>query len=109
MANIRKVIAGKMGGKKVGYLARDIISHRPYDFGVSTRRYKRTGRFVYRKDGSGHRAGEEWAERKQINPHSTVTKYSKNSPSFDEGVYTYKEREKAKRVINPNLQDNLKE
>jgi hypothetical protein len=81
--------------KKKGYGARDAISHRKYSRKVSIGRFKRTGQFSYRKDGSGHLAGEEWGRKKAIDPHSRITKYSKNSPSFDEGVYTYKARERA--------------
>lgn len=45
--------------------------------------------------GSGHKAGEEWGDRKDINPTSPTTKYSKNSPSFDEGVLLSKAKRKA--------------
>ena len=84
----RQQIAKKM----VGYQRRDSISHRKYDRTTSINRYKRTGKFVYVKDGSGHRAGEKWGDDKEINPDSTITKYSKNSPSFDEGVYLSKKK-----------------
>src|SRR4051812_29020985 len=40
--------------------------------------------------GSGHKAGESWGEKKQIDPNSKVRKYSKRSPSFDQGVDNYK-------------------
>ena len=40
--------------------------------------------------GSGHDAGENWGSKKNIDPNSTVRKYSKNSPSFDQGVMRYK-------------------
>lgn len=87
-----------------GYQARDSGTHRKYDFGASTRRYKRTGTIIYRgkgsAKGSGHAAGEKWGETKEINPESKATKYSKNSPSFDEGVYLYKEKTKSKALIN---------
>jgi len=102
---MRKIIAGKMNRGRgrpkrgVGYQARDKGTHRLYNWGTSIARYKRTGKWSYRNGGLGHRAGEEWGRKKQINPDSTVTKYSKNSPSFDEGVYQYKEAEKAKKVI----------
>ena len=78
-----------------GYAARDKITHRKYNFKTSIRRYKKTGKFTYRGNGSGHRAGEEWANRKNIDPNSRVTKYGKNSPSFDEGVYRSKQLRKA--------------
>lgn len=45
--------------------------------------------------GSGHQAGEGWGELKHIDPTSSVRKYSKNSPSFDEGVWRYKSKQKA--------------
>lgn len=85
--------------KKVGYQARDAGTHRTYSFSASVKRYKKTGKFLNRKDGSGHLAGERWGEDKQINPESTVTKYSKNSPSFDEGVYKYKSLQRAKKQL----------
>lgn len=40
--------------------------------------------------GSGHQAGEGWGEKKKIDPNSPIRKYSKNSPSFDQGVNNYK-------------------
>lgn len=86
--------------KKVGYNRRDAISHRKYNRGVSIRRYKRTGKFKNVGTGSGHRAGEKWGEQKNINPQSRITKYSKNSPSFDEGVYQHKQKVKAKALLN---------
>lgn len=54
------------------------------------RKFKKTGKFSFRKDGSGHTAGEDWGKKKGIDPNSTVKRYSKNSPSFDEGVHQYK-------------------
>ncbi len=82
-----------------GYAGRDPISHRKYSFHSSVRRFKKTGQFAFRGKGalagSGHRAGESWGESKQIDPDSRVQKYSKNSPSFDEGVYQYKQKAKA--------------
>lgn len=48
---------------------------------------------VYRghgKKGSGHHAGEGWGDKKKIDPSSPIRKYSKNSPSFDQGVRNYK-------------------
>ncbi len=87
-----------------GYQARDKISHRTYNRKTSLNRYKKTGKFNYVGTkvgnkvvyGLGHKAGEEWAERKGINPTSITRKYSKNSPSFDEGVHKYKESSKKK-------------
>lgn len=85
--------------KKKGYAARDAISHRKYSRKTSINRFKKTGKFTYRgigaKKGSGHEAGRKWGEAKGIDPSSRVRKYSKNSPSFDEGVYQYKSRKKA--------------
>lgn len=79
-----------------GYGGRDSISHRRYKFSTAINRLKRTKQFTFRgkgtQEGSGHLAGEKWAEDKEINPESETTKYSKNSPSFDEGVYIYKSR-----------------
>lgn len=85
-----------------GYKGRDKISHRRYSFKTSTNRYKNTGKFTYRGTkmgkkivyGLGHKAGEEWGAKKEIDPSSQIRKYSKNSPSFDEGVYKYKESKK---------------
>jgi hypothetical protein len=80
--------------KKVGY-------QRPgYKWSKSISRFKKTGSFkkvgtmvgktkVY---GLGHKAGEEWGDKKDISPTSQQRRYSKNSPSFDEGVYRSKER-----------------
>lgn len=45
--------------------------------------------------GSGHRAGENWGDAKEIDPESKIRKYSKNSPSFDEGVKMSKAKRKA--------------
>jgi hypothetical protein len=86
--------------KAVGYKARDSGTHRRYSFAASIRRYKRTGRMVYRGNGSGHRAGEAWGEKKNIDPDSPVQRYSKNSPSFDEGVWKYKRNRKLQALVN---------
>ncbi len=87
-----------------GYKGRDPISHRQYNRKTAINRFKKTGNFTYRGTkvggkivyGLGHAAGENWAEKKQIDPKSRATKYSKNSPSFDEGVYKYKQSAKSK-------------
>lgn len=83
-----------------GYKGRDSVSHRKYSFKTATNRYQRTKKFTYRGKGSlkgsGHRAGESWGAQKSIDPESRVRKYSKNSPSFDEGVWKYKEGAKRK-------------
>lgn len=85
-----------------GYKGRDKVSHRTYSRKTSLARFKKTGNFTYRGTkiggkviyGLGHQAGENWGENKKIDPTSRVTKYSKNSPSFDEGVWKYKESKK---------------
>lgn len=79
-----------------GYQARDKVGHRKYSFKTAVARFKKTGSFTYRGTGSGHRAGEAWGEKKGIDPDSRVQKYSKNSPSFDEGVHQYKSKAKSK-------------
>jgi len=79
-----------------GYRGADPVTHRLYNRATSIRRFKRDGAFANRWDGSGHRAGERWGEEKNIDPKSQVRRYSKNSPSFDEGVYTYKKIKGAK-------------
>lgn len=89
--------------KKVGYAGRDSVSHRTYNRKTSINRFKKTGKFTYRGTkvggktvyGLGHAAGENWAAKKEIDPKSQVRKYSKNSPSFDEGIYQYKSKKKA--------------
>lgn len=94
--------------KLKGYKARDPISHRTYNRSASLNRYKKTGKFTYRGTkignkvvyGLGHKAGEDWGARKDIDPNSKIRKYSKNSPSFDEGVYKYKESVKGKALNN---------
>lgn len=86
--------------KQVGYQARDSVSHRTYDRKASIRRFLKSGRFTYRGTkigkrtiyGLGHKAGENWGDKKNIDPESKETKYSKNSPSFDEGVYLSKKK-----------------
>jgi len=88
--------------KKVGYKGRDPVSHRTYSRKASLARFNKTGKFTYRGTkvgnqviyGLGHKAGENWGEAKSIDPTSRVRKYSKNSPSFDEGVWKYKESKK---------------
>jgi len=86
-----------------GYKARDTISHRKTNLYALRRRFK-GGNITYRGKGrlrgSGHRAGQKWGEAKGIDPTSRVIKYSKNSPSFDEGVWQYKQRAKSKALTN---------
>ena len=89
---------------KKGYESRDAISHRRYSRKTALNRFKRTGKFTYKGTkvgnktvyGLGHKAGENWGAAKEIDPTSAVTKYSKNSPSFDEGVWKYKQQAKMK-------------
>lgn len=84
--------------RKAGYSGRDPITHRTYSRGAAVRRFMRTGQFSYRGTkvggkviyGLGHKAGEQWGDEKGVDPYSPETKYSKNSPSFDEGVYMSK-------------------
>ena len=91
-----------------GYQGRDKISHRTYNLKTSLKRYQKTGKFTYRGTkvgnkvifGLGHKAGENWGASKNIDPDSAVTKYSKNSPSFDEGVWKYKQSAKSKALQN---------
>lgn len=91
-----------------GYAGRDSISHRKYNLKTALNRFKKTGKFTYRGTkvgnkvifGLGHKAGENWGTSKEIDPESAVTKYSKNSPSFDEGVIKYKMEAKKKALIN---------
>lgn len=79
---------------KVGYQRRDAVTHRTYSRKASLRHFKKTGKFRTVSGGSGHRAGEQWGDKKGIDPNSSVRKYSKNSPSFDEGVYLSKQKRK---------------
>lgn len=84
-----------------GYAERYATSGRKvYNFNKAIKRYKKTGYFKVRKDGSGHDAGTKWAEQKGIDPESRVHRYGKNSPSFDEGVYAYKQSAKSKALAN---------
>lgn len=75
-----------------GYKRRGKTSHRRYKWSTAIKHYKRTGKFNTVKSGSGHRAGEEWGDKKQIDPNSRQRRYSKNSPSFDEGVWLSKQK-----------------
>lgn len=75
---------------KVGY------KRKGYSWNKSIKAYKKSGVFKVVKSGSGHDAGFRWAEAKGIDPQSSVRRYSKNSPSFDEGVYRYKDTQRQK-------------
>lgn len=76
----------------VGYQRRDAVTHRRYNRKASVRHFKKTGKFRTVSGGSGHAAGEAWGDAKDIDPSSQVKRYSKNSPSFDEGVYLSKKK-----------------
>lgn len=76
--------------RKIGYERRDPVSHRDYSRETALNRFKKTGKFAYIKNGMGHKAGFEWARKVGIDPKDKETKYSANSPSFDEGVHMYK-------------------
>lgn len=73
-------------------IKRVLFSRKATTKGFTYRGTKKGGRVVY---GLGHRAGEEWGDKKDINPDSLTRKYSKNSPSFDEGVKLSKAKRKA--------------
>lgn len=74
--------------KKVGY------QRKGYKWSKSIKRFKKTGTFKNVWQGQGHAAGEEWGTKKNIDPNSQQRRYSKNSPSFDEGVYKSKQERK---------------
>ena len=76
---------------------------RLYNRKSSLQRYRRTGSFRNVGDGSGHRAGEKWGDQKNIDPQSRTIKYSKNSPSFDEGVFLSKKKRSAKEEALNNI------
>ena len=76
----------RYGNRGVGY------NRRGYKWSKSIKKYKQTGKFRYVKSGEGHRAGENWGDAKDIDPTSAQRRYSKNSPSFDEGVYLSKKK-----------------
>lgn len=78
----------KYGNRGVGY------NRKGYKWSKSIGRYKKTGKFRFVKSGEGHRAGENWGDKKGIDPQSPQRRYSKNSPSFDEGVYLSKKKRK---------------
>lgn len=81
----------------------DGVFKKSYNRAKSIVGFKKTGTFKNKIDGSGHLAGEQWAAKKEIDPTSQVRRYSKNSPSFDEGVYKYKQSAKQKAVQNELL------
>lgn len=93
--------------RQAGYKGRDPISHRKYSRRVLLKRFKMGGKMTYRGTkvrgrmvyGLGHKAGENWGDAKDIDPTSPVTKYSKNSPSFDEGVWLSKRKRMAQKMM----------
>lgn len=85
-----------------GYQRRDPITHRRYSWQESVRRFKKKGYFKTVSGGSGHAAGERWGNAKNIDPNSKQQKYSKNSPSFDEGVYISKQKRKMAAQMGKN-------
>lgn len=99
--------------RQTGYKARDSVSHRRYSRKASLARFKKTGKFTYRGTkvkgrvvyGLGHKAGENWGAKKEIDPTSQIRKYSKNSPSFDEGVYKYKINARAKALTKAGIKE----
>lgn len=95
MKTTKSKALSKYGGKGYDRVFDTKFGPRKYNRKTSLQRYRRTGQFRYVTDGSGHRAGEKWGAEKQIDPNSRTTKYSKNSPSFDEGVFTYKQSKKS--------------
>ena len=70
----------KYGNRGKGY------NRRGYSWGKSQKRFRKTGFFRTVSGGSGHEAGQKWGNAKGIDPDSQQRRYSKNSPSFDEGV-----------------------
>lgn len=80
----------KYGTKGMGY------NRKGYKWGKSVKAFKKTGFFKTVKSGSGHDAGYKWGDAKAIDPTSRQRRYSKNSPSFDEGVYLSKQARKEK-------------
>ena len=70
----------KYGNPGKGY------NRKGYSWGKSQRRFRKTGYYRTVSGGSGHVAGYQWGNAKDIDPDSQTRRYSKNSPSFDEGV-----------------------
>lgn len=83
--------------RKVGY------NRKGYSWSKAIKQYKKTGRFKYVKSGEGHRAGQDWGDAKNIDPESKQRKYSKNSPSFDEGVYLSKKKRMAGKMTGKSF------
>lgn len=80
--------------------------------------YHKNHRVNYGKGpkGSGHQAGENWGQAKEIDPNSPARVYSKRerSPSFDQGVRNYKVKAHNKALSEKKItrffnEDKLKE
>lgn len=79
----------KYGNRGKGY-------NRPgYSWSKAMRFARRKGAFKTVSGGSGHAAGESWGNTKDIDPESQQRRYSKNSPSFDEGVWISKQKRRS--------------
>ncbi len=95
----------KKAGKNVGY------NRKGYSFKKAMAYKMRTGHFKTTAGGSGHRAGEKWGDVKDIDPSSSQRRYSKNSPSFDEGVAVSKKKRMARKMgkvfHNPGSYENF--
>lgn len=61
-----------------------------YNRSESIAEFKKTGFFKTKDTGAGHDMGYNWAKQNSIDYKDRKRKYSRNSPSFDEGVYAYK-------------------
>lgn len=83
-----------------GYKAKRLNGTPAYSWKKSLKIYKRTGYFRTKINGSGHTAGYNWGSAKKIDPKSQIRRYGKNSPSFDEGVYKYKQEARHKALQN---------
>jgi hypothetical protein len=89
------------GYEKKGYeQTYKTVSRKKYNRDSSLNYYKRTGFFKTKIDSGGHTAGFNWAKAAGIDPRERKRKYGLNSPSFDEGVYSYKERAREKALKN---------
>jgi len=80
------------GPKKKGYeQTYKTVPKKKYDRDKSISYRQKTGYFRTKIDGGGHDAGYRWAQSNDISPKDRKRKYGANSPSFDEGVYEYKQ------------------
>lgn len=71
-----------------------------YKWSKSISYRKKTGYFKTVNRGEGHTAGHNWGQEKNIDPTSQARRYSKNSPSFDEGVWEYKRKARERALQN---------